>query len=56
MTNLEWVNELARLPEIVGVTSRSSPADESPVVQRESHLHTKRRNEVVDSPIYENTL
>ena len=33
MTNLEWVNELARLPEIVGVTSRSSPADESPVVE-----------------------
>lgn len=33
MTNLEWVHELARLPEIVGVTSRSSPAGESPVVE-----------------------
>ena len=33
MTNLEWVHELARLPEIVGITLRSSPAGESSIVE-----------------------
>lgn len=33
MTNLEWVNELARLTEIVGITSRSSPAGESSIIE-----------------------
>ena len=33
MTDLEWVHELARLPEIVGITSRSSPAGESSIVE-----------------------
>lgn len=32
MKNLEWVNELATLPEIVGVTSSCSPAEDSPVI------------------------
>lgn len=33
MTNLEWVNELAKLPGIVGIVSNSSPAGNNPVIE-----------------------